>query len=139
MLRQTISTASKVVRSSAGLNIQRRALHARPSLIQATALNAARTVAPRARWYSAEAEKKEGEQPKNGEEAKPAETDSVEAQLRKQLEAKEAEVRDWKVRILFPPLSLISIKLTDPFSPSRTNASVRLPISATCRTAPHGK
>ncbi|KAK4457119.1 GrpE-domain-containing protein [Cladorrhinum samala] len=100
MLRQTISTASKVVRSSAGLNIQRRALHARPSLIQATALNAARTVAPRARWYSAEAEKKEGEQSKNGEEAKPAETDSVEAQLRKQLEAKEAEVRDWKDKCL---------------------------------------
>lgn len=103
MLRQSISAASKVVRSSAGLNIQRQALHARPTFIQTPALNAARTVAPRARWYSAEAEKKEGEQPKDGEEAKPVEAESVEAQLQKKLEAKEAEVRDWKVHIYSLP------------------------------------
>ncbi|KAK4221007.1 GrpE-domain-containing protein [Podospora fimiseda] len=109
MLRQTISTASRAVRSSA----QRQPLlAARPAFTQTTtpafAAVARTTIAPRvARWYSAEAEKKDAEAPKNGNgngngEAaeKPAEAESVEAQLKKQLEAKEAEVRDWKDKCL---------------------------------------
>ncbi|KAK3990847.1 GrpE-domain-containing protein [Cladorrhinum sp. PSN332] len=104
MLRQTISTASRAVRSTA----QRQTLlAARPAFTftQTTPALAAAvrtTIAPRAaRWYSAEAEKKEGEAVKEGEAAeKPAEAESVEAQLKKQLEAKEAEVRDWKDKCL---------------------------------------
>lgn len=98
MLRQTISNASRTAFRSAA-RLQTRQI-ARPLLIPTP--TTARTIAPAraTRWYSAEAtEKKEGEgeaEAKSKEEAaKPAE-ESAEAQLKKQLEAKEAEVREWK-------------------------------------------
>lgn len=45
------------------------------------------------RWYSAEAESK----PKEGEAPKEPEASDPVAELKKQLEAKDAEARDWKV------------------------------------------
>ncbi|CAP70882.1 uncharacterized protein PODANS_3_9400 [Podospora anserina S mat+] len=95
MLRQTIANTSRALRSTARAGAQRQL--ARPQFIQSPIAAAARTVAPRARWYSAEAEKKEAET-KNGEEKAAEETE--EAKLKKQLEAKEAEVRDWKDKYL---------------------------------------
>lgn len=98
MLRQTIANTSRALRSTARAGAQRQL--ARPQFIQSPIAAAARTVAPRARWYSAEAEKKEAET-KNGEEKAAEETE--EAKLKKQLEAKEAEVRDWKVHTAIQP------------------------------------
>ncbi|KAK4644944.1 GrpE, mitochondrial [Podospora bellae-mahoneyi] len=95
MLRQTIANTSRALRSTARAGAQRQL--ARPQFIQSPIAAAARTVAPRARWYSAEAEKKEAET-KNGEEKAAEETE--ETKLKKQLEAKEAEVRDWKDKYL---------------------------------------
>ncbi|KAK0674758.1 GrpE-domain-containing protein [Cercophora samala] len=95
MLRQTIANTSRALRSTARAGAQRQL--ARPQFIQSPIAAAARTVAPRARWYSAEAEKKEAET-KNGEEKAAEETE--EAKLRKQLEAKEAEARDLKDKYL---------------------------------------
>ncbi|KAK0747462.1 GrpE-domain-containing protein [Apiosordaria backusii] len=100
MLRQTIANTSRALRSTARASAQRQL--ARPQFIQSPITAAARTIAPRARWYSVEAEKKEAEkkeaETKNGEEKAAEETE--EAKLRKQLEAKEAEARDWKDKCL---------------------------------------
>ncbi|KAK4175635.1 GrpE-domain-containing protein [Triangularia setosa] len=90
MLRQTITNTSRALRSTVRAGAQRQL--ARPQFIQSPIAAAARTVAPRARWYSAEAETKSGEE-------KAAE-ETEEVKLKKQLEAKEAEVRDWKDKYL---------------------------------------
>ncbi|KAL2021523.1 hypothetical protein VTK56DRAFT_7022 [Thermocarpiscus australiensis] len=104
MLRQSISATSRALRSTARLGTQRQ--FSRPQYYQ-TPLAAARTVALRTRWYSTEtaqteARDKESESKTNGEEGKKAEgeTESVETTLRKQLEAKEAEILDLKDRYL---------------------------------------
>jgi molecular chaperone GrpE len=94
MLRQSISTTSKALRATARLGTQRQTI----ALAQRhqTPLVAARAIAPRTRWYSSETDAAK----KNGEEAKKeGEAESPEAALKKQLEAKEVEVRDLKVRI----------------------------------------
>lgn len=92
MLRQTISGASRALRSTARLGTQRQTI----AIVQSyqTPLAAARTLAPRTRWYSSETDAAKN----NGEEAKKeGEAESPEAALKKQLEAKEAELRDMKV------------------------------------------
>ncbi|KAK4039134.1 GrpE-domain-containing protein [Parachaetomium inaequale] len=95
MLRQTASTASRALRSTARLGAQRQAIALAQS--SQTPLAAARTLAPRTRWYSSETDAAK----KNGEEAKAnGEAESPEAALKKQLEAKDAEIRDLKDRYL---------------------------------------
>jgi len=95
MLRQSISATSKALRATSRLGAQRQTI-ARAQSYQ-TPLAAARTIAPRARWYSSETDAAKN----SGEEAKKeAEVESPEAALKKQLEAKDAEVRDLKDRYL---------------------------------------
>ncbi len=92
MLRQSISATSKALRATSRLGAQRQTISRAQSF--QTPL-AARTIAPRARWYSSETDAAKNN---NGEEAKKeAEPESPEAALKKQLEAKEAEVRELKV------------------------------------------
>ncbi|KAJ4307193.1 GrpE, mitochondrial [Collariella sp. IMI 366227] len=95
MLRQTISGASRALRSTARLGTQRQTIAIAQSY--QTPLAAARTLAPRTRWYSSETDATKN----NAEEAKKeSEAESPEAVLKKQLEAKEAELRDMKDRYL---------------------------------------
>ncbi|KAK3371682.1 GrpE-domain-containing protein [Lasiosphaeria ovina] len=108
MLRQTLSTPSRAIGSSLRLVAQRPV--ARPQFYRAplaAAAAATRSVAPialqRARWYSSEAEPSKDADAKDAskaEESAKSETDSVEATLRKQLEAKDVEARDWKDKFL---------------------------------------
>ena len=94
MLRQTVSAASRALRSTARLGTQRQPIAITQSYYQ-TPLAIART-----RWYSSEADAAK----KNGEEGKEnGEAESPEAALKKQLEAKDAEVRDLKVSCAGPP------------------------------------
>ncbi|KAK0706411.1 GrpE-domain-containing protein [Lasiosphaeria miniovina] len=104
MLRQTLSTPSRAIGSSLRLAAQRPV--ARPQFYRAP-LAATRSVAPialqRARWYSSEAEPSKDADVKDAskaEESAKSETDSVESTLRKQLEAKDVEARDWKDKFL---------------------------------------
>ncbi|KAK4252011.1 GrpE-domain-containing protein [Corynascus novoguineensis] len=95
MLRQTISATSRTLRSTARLGTQRQAFALFKSY--QTPLATARVVAPRTRWYSSETDAAKN----NGDEAKEqAEAESPEAALKKQLEAKDAEIRDLKDRYL---------------------------------------
>ncbi|KAG7294363.1 hypothetical protein NEMBOFW57_004434 [Staphylotrichum longicolle] len=95
MLRQSISTTSRALRATARFGTQRQAIAVAQR--SQTPLAAARTIAPRTRWYSSETDATK----KNGEEAKKeGEAETPEAALKKQLEAKEAEVRDLKDRYL---------------------------------------
>ncbi|KAK3293485.1 GrpE-domain-containing protein [Chaetomium fimeti] len=92
MFRQTFSATSRALRSTARLGTQRQTITIAQSYYNQTPLAVART-----RWYSSETEaaKKEGEEEKaNGE------AEGPEAALKKQLEAKDAEVRDLKDRYL---------------------------------------
>jgi molecular chaperone GrpE len=75
----------------------------RPQFYQIPSITSRAAQPSVARWYSAEAEsspKDAAEAPKEGE-SKNATADS-EAALQKQLEEKEAEIRDWKVRHVLP-------------------------------------
>jgi molecular chaperone GrpE len=95
MLRQSFSATSRALRSTARLGTQRQTIAVAQSY--QTPFAAAQTIAPRSRWYSSEtdAAKKNGEEAKNNGEA-----ETPEAALKKQLEAKDAEVRDLKDRYL---------------------------------------
>ncbi|KAK4146454.1 GrpE-domain-containing protein [Dichotomopilus funicola] len=98
MLRQTVSSASRALRSTARLGTQRQAIGFAQS--QHTPLTlASRTLVPRARWYSdavkeetTKEEAKTEETKKEGE----SEPESPEAALKKQLEEKDAEIRKLK-------------------------------------------
>ncbi|KAK4098260.1 GrpE-domain-containing protein [Parathielavia hyrcaniae] len=95
MLRQTISTTSRALRSTARLSTPR-PTSSLPQLYQ-TSFATVRTIAPRTRWYSSETDAAKN----NGEEAKKeAEVESPEAAFKKQLEAKDAEVRELKDKYL---------------------------------------
>jgi hypothetical protein len=111
MLRQALSAPSRAARSS--LRIATHARVARPHFYQIPSI-ALRAAQPSvARWYSAEAEstpKEATEAPKEGE-AKNGAADEA-AALKKQLEEKEAEIRDWKVRQEEPLAPLASSPLT---------------------------
>ncbi|GAB1312929.1 GrpE, mitochondrial [Madurella fahalii] len=101
MLRQTISATSRALRSTARLGTQRQI--ARPQYYPAPLTTAARTIAPRTRWYSSETEApkdKDAQSKENGEAAAKGEAESPEAALKKQLEAKDAEILDLKDRYL---------------------------------------
>ena len=99
MLRQSISATSKALRATSRLGAPRQAIAFAQSY--QTPLAAARTIAPRARWYGSETDAAKN----NGEEAKKeGEAESPEAALKKQLEAKDAEVRDLKVLQHVPEL-----------------------------------
>jgi molecular chaperone GrpE len=106
MLRQSISATSRALRSTARLRTQRQPI----SLAQSfqTPFAVARTIAPRTRWYSSETDAAKN----NGEEAKKeGETESPEAALKKQLEAKDAEIKELKVCISSPlPATLILMR-----------------------------
>jgi hypothetical protein len=108
MLRQGISAASRGLGATARLSTQRQAFRLTQPFQKPVA--ATRPVILRTRWYSSEADatRKEGEASQNnGTEAEKAnaaeegkkegETDPLET-LKKQLEQKEAEVRDLKVK-----------------------------------------
>ncbi|KAK3397063.1 GrpE-domain-containing protein [Sordaria brevicollis] len=95
MLRTALTRSSRALASSARVAAQR------PVASQIFQMQAARTAAPQmrsaARWYSAEAEgEKKAEE---GAEKKEGEDDAV-AALKKQLEAKDAEAREWKDKCL---------------------------------------
>jgi molecular chaperone GrpE len=93
MLRQTLSATTRALRSTARLGTQRQTAAIAQSYYYQTPLAVART-----RWYSSEtdAAKKDGEEEKKAN----GEAESPEAALKKQLEAKDAEVRDLKDRYL---------------------------------------
>lgn len=97
MLRQTISATSRALRSTARPGTQRQTIAIAQSYSQ-TPLAISRT-----RWYSSETDAAK----KNGEEEKEkanGEAESPEAALKKQLETKDAEVRDFKVSFpIIPP------------------------------------
>jgi len=98
MLRQAISTPSRAVGSA--VRVAARRPVARTQFLQ-TQLQAARTIAPQraaARWYSSEPAK-EAEAKTNGDDAAKSngQVSEVDA-IKKQLEEKDAEARDWKVR-----------------------------------------
>jgi hypothetical protein len=124
MLRQSFSA----LRSTARLGTQRQTI----ALAQSyqTPFAAAQTIAPRSRWYSSEtdAAKKNGEEAKNNGEA-----ESPEAALKKQLEAKDAEVRDLKVSSSSDTNACTTPMLMR--QPCRTATSAPSPTSATCKTA----
>ena len=93
MLRTALTRSSRALCSGARVAAQR------PIASQIVQMQAARTAAPQlraaARWYSAEAE---GEK-KAEEGAKEGEANDEVAALKKQLEAKDAEAREWKVSL----------------------------------------
>ncbi|OIW27342.1 GrpE protein [Coniochaeta ligniaria NRRL 30616] len=87
MLRQALSAPSRAARSS--LRIATQARLSRPQLYQIPSIATRATQPSVARWYSAEAVK-EGE----------ALATDIEAALKKQLEQKEAEIKDWKDKFM---------------------------------------
>ena len=108
MLRQTFSVPSRTIGSSLRQAVRRQII--RPQFYRAPIAAAARATGPlqRTRWYSDQPESKEAETKKAETEKAGTEDaaesgdgavkeESIEATLRKQLEAKEAEIRDWKV------------------------------------------
>lgn len=107
MFRQAIAASSRALRSTPSVAASRAVL--RPRLQTAAPAVSIRSFQPAAsRWYSESKESKESteskEAPKAEEKAeakegeKNGESDAV-AQLKKDLEAKDAEACDWKVRI----------------------------------------
>jgi len=97
MLRQTLSTPSRALSSSLRVALQRQI--SRPQLFAAP-IAASRTAGlqQRARWYSDQPDASKATEA-NGENA--AKDDPL-AAIKKQLEAKDAEVRDWKVCFSLP-------------------------------------
>lgn len=140
MLRQAISTPSRAAGSA--IRVAARRPIARTQFLQ-TQLQATRTIAPQrpaARWYSSEPAK-EAETKTNGDDA--AKTNGQESEvnaIKKQLEDKDLEARDWKVRIIHPSSSTFppSLKPTQP-SPRRTSITAPSPTSATSKSAPSAR
>jgi molecular chaperone GrpE len=96
MLRQALSTSSRALRPAARLASSQPLL--RPQFQNAPAAWSLRAAQPAvARWYS-DAKEAPAEGEKASTEAKEGagQTDAV-AELKKSLEAKDAEARDWKV------------------------------------------
>ncbi|KAK3946414.1 GrpE protein [Diplogelasinospora grovesii] len=99
MFRQAIATPSRAISSTLRTAAQRPL--SRPQFFQAPSI-AARAIALQrpSRWYSSETDSKATD----ASESKPAEGEAAkedaEAALKKQLEAKEAEVRDWKDKFM---------------------------------------
>ncbi|KAK1777945.1 GrpE-domain-containing protein [Copromyces sp. CBS 386.78] len=96
MLRTALTRSSRALCSGTRVAAQR------PIASQIFQMQAARTAAPQlrsaARWYSAEAEgEKKAEE---GAEKKEGEADDVVTALKKQLDAKDAEAREWKDKCL---------------------------------------
>jgi len=106
MLRQALSVPSRAARSS--LRIASQARLSRSQFYNQIPSIATRAAQPSiSRWYSSEAESTTKEATDAVKEAE-ATASEVEAALKKQLEEKEAEIRDWKVSSSpphpFPPL-----------------------------------
>ncbi|RKU47317.1 Mitochondrial matrix cochaperone [Coniochaeta pulveracea] len=87
MLRQVLSVPCRAAHSSL-----RQIPAARPQFYQMPSISSRIAQPSVTRWYSAEAESK----PKEGEAPKEPEASDPVAELKKQLEAKDAEARDWK-------------------------------------------
>ncbi|OTA90843.1 hypothetical protein M434DRAFT_77321 [Hypoxylon sp. CO27-5] len=104
MLKQVISRSTRAITSSSRTVAQRPLLRSQFSPAPLTSLQS--RILPNIRWYSEQtdsAEKKEGEgstsqEAKNGEATNAP--SSVEAELKKKLEAKEREVIEWKDKYL---------------------------------------
>ncbi|CAM1504213.1 Fc.00g018040.m01.CDS01 [Cosmosporella sp. VM-42] len=97
MFRQALSTSTRALRSAPRLTTTTPFLQSQFQAAPAFTLRAAQPAI--ARWYS---EAKEGEAAKPAEEAKTegnVETDAV-SELKKQLDAKDAEAREWKDKCL---------------------------------------
>jgi molecular chaperone GrpE len=104
MLRQALTTPSRALRSSLRTQAKSALLRTEFQAVPAFSIKPAR--APVTRWYSAEAESKESsDATKKTEESKPENGQSeAEAALKNQLEAKEKEALDFKVRnSIIPP------------------------------------
>jgi hypothetical protein len=130
MLRQSLASSMRASAPGARLSVRRPI--SRSSLPSISVSSARVLPALPRRWYSAETEANSS---KDGEAAKPAadgqeatKTEDSQAGLKKELETKTQEARDWKVSAAQPALHH-GRRLTRP----RTNTYVRLPISGTCR------
>lgn len=105
MFRRALLASSRAVSSSSKLIAQHPSVRSHFSPTPLSPLRA--TLPARTRWYSDQADattKKEGEEAAPESEAKKSEEasespSSVEAELKKKLEAKEREAIDWKVRL----------------------------------------
>jgi molecular chaperone GrpE len=133
MLRQALATSSRALRSTPTIAASRAFL--RPQIQNAAPAISIRAFQPIAsRWYSenkeatetkeapAAAEQKAEEKTESSEGDKNGETDAV-AQLKKEIEAKDKEARDWKV-CFFPPSPALSLSLSlslHPHAPSSYN------------------
>ena len=139
MLRQALSGPSRALGSNLRSAAQRPLL--RTPFRQAPILPVTRAVQPSAaRWYSAETES--GKEPaKDGAESKaPAgeqAKETPEEALKKQLEAKDAELRDWKVCLspLPPALSLPSTEIARNSLARHPRPQANLALSPTSRTS----
>ncbi|CAJ2511616.1 Uu.00g072410.m01.CDS01 [Anthostomella pinea] len=106
MFRQALSRSTRALYSSSRTVAQRPALRAPFSPAPSTSLQSA--LFPSTRWYSDQADsatKKEGEGPTAQVEAQDSSKDdsapsTVEAELKKKLEAKEKEATEWKDKCL---------------------------------------
>ena len=109
MLRQSLTTSSRALLAATRQTSSRtqvfRAPIAASLLRQQQQIQQTRQQPTQSRWYSDQAsETKKDDQKPNGN-SDTATEESVEATLRKQLEAKDTEIRDWKVCL--PPFSPI--------------------------------
>lgn len=101
MFRQAFSSSSRALRSAPRIAATKP--FARPQFVSAPAFRSRAAQPVSSRWYS-DAKEAEAEAAKPAEEAKSeekqgnGEQDPV-VELKKQLEAKDTEARDWKVRI----------------------------------------
>ena len=108
MLRQAFSTSSRALRSAPRFAVKQPLL--RPQIQNAPAAWSSRAAQPTvARWYSDAKEapaEPQGEKASGSSEAN-GDADAL-SELKKTLETKEAEARDWKVSTTLVPLSSLS-------------------------------
>lgn len=101
MFRQTFTASSRALRSAAPKITANQPL-LRPQLRAAAPVYTIRAAQPSvSRWYSDAKEEKPAEEAKTESKEGNGEADAV-AELKKSLEAKETEVKEWKVSILMP-------------------------------------
>lgn len=135
MFRQVVASFPRALRTAPRLSANSAALRTQ---LQSPAATLRAFQPAVSRWYS-DAKEAEGDKAAESKEANGA-TDEV-AELKKSLEAKDAEVREWKVglhtlqhdRMTTSQLTIFFLLL------NRTNAFAPLPTSATSRTAPSAR
>lgn len=102
MLRQALSSSSRALRAAPRFGAAAPAV--RPQFQSAAPAWSIKVAQPAAaRWYSDAKEEKPAEEAKDG-----AKEPDAMAEMKKNLEAKEAEARDWKVSSSNPCVSQVS-------------------------------